>query len=297
MFSFIKTYCKKMYAQVAEKFSSLFSQQKIDESFFKELNDILLSSDVGVSTSNYIMQELKNRTIKLQHLDGMSLKTELADILKTILHTTKPITGEKSVFLFVGINGSGKTTTIAKLAHYFVTQQKKVLCVAADTFRAAATEQLELWSKKIGCDLVQGKIGQDPASVVFAGCEKGKKEAYDILLIDTAGRLQTKTHLMAELAKIKRIIEKHVVPEKIITLLVLDAMLGQNSLLQAKIFQEATQVNGVVLSKMDGTAKGGFVFAIARELQLPVLYVTFGEQTEQIKPFSADEFVSELLLL
>jgi len=199
------------------------------------------------------------------------------------------------IHVLVGINGSGKTTFAGKLAHFYKQQGKKVLLVAADTFRAAAPEQLAQWSERSGVGIVLGKQNQDPASVVFAGCERFKQELFDILIIDTAGRLQTKANLMNELAKIKRTIDKQLPNEPINVLLTIDSMLGQNSFEQAKIFKESTQVNGIVLTKMDGTGKGGIVFGIAQELGIPVAYVAFGEQADQFAPFNAENYVEELL--
>ena len=207
----------------------------------------------------------------------------------------RPCGSLEKVYVMVGINGSGKTTFAAKLANKFKQKGHKVLLVAADTFRAAATEQLEAWATKIGVDIVTGSAEQDPASVVFKGCEKCKQEGYDKIIIDTAGRLQTKVNLMKELEKIKKIIKRHFPDENINTLLTIDSMLGQNSLEQAKVFQESTDVNGIILTKMDGTAKGGIVFAISQELNIPIAYISFGEQLDQFKTFDAKEYVSELL--
>ena len=190
---------------------------------------------------------------------------------------------------------AGKTTCAAKLAYVYTQQGKRVLLVAADTFRAAACEQLQAWAQKINVGIVLDTTAQDPASVVFKGCEEFKKGGYDILIIDTAGRLQTKANLMQELAKIKRVITKHFPEESIDTLLTIDSMLGQNSFEQAKLFKESTQVNGIILTKMDATGKGGIVFGIADQLEIPIAYIAFGEQSNQIKPFDKDEYIDSLL--
>lgn len=296
MFGFIKRYCQKLYSRVTEKFTSLFSKQVIDEAFFVELEDILLTSDVGITTTKMIMQTIRNKVKEQKITDGLRLKQELIEILDVLLSAVPCKTWQnKQVFMLVGINGSGKTTSIAKLAHYFKAQKKKVLCVAADTFRAAATDQLATWTNELGVDLVTGKENQDPSSVVFAGCEQFKRGNYDILIIDTAGRLQTKTHLMAELSKMKRVIEKHFSDDVICTFLTLDSMLGQNSIEQAKLFTESTKVNGIILTKFDGTGKGGVIFAIAHELRIPVCFITFGEKVSDIKFFDPHEFVTELI--
>ena len=274
---------------------SFFSRTTIDEAALKELEILLISSDVGVSTTRSIITALRTQMAN-DVIDGAQLKAHMHTILLDILtqHKAPDLSTEK-VFLFVGINGSGKTTSIGKLAHHYAQQGKKVLLVAADTFRAAAPEQLNQWALKTGADILIGKEGQDPASLVFQGCEKFKNEHYDILIIDTAGRLQTKINLMHELAKIKRCVQKQLPNKNVVTFLTIDAMLGQNSFEQAKLFKESTDVSGIILTKMDGTGKGGIVFAIAQELAIPVVFITFGEQSDQIKKFDAQEYVNELL--
>ncbi len=295
MFGFIKSKLQKIFSAVTSKLGSFFSRKTIDDAALKELEVLLLSSDVGVATAQSIISQLKKDVDAGLH-DGAHFKERMHTILMNILTLLRP-TAENihNIFLFVGINGSGKTTSIGKLAHMFVSQGKKVLLVAADTFRAAAPEQLKEWAALSGADILMGKPGQDPASLVFQGCEKFKNEQYDILIIDTAGRLQTKINLMHELSKIKRAVEKQLPQQSIATLLTIDAMLGQNSFEQAKLFKESTDVTGIVLTKMDGTGKGGIVFAIAQELGIPVAFMTFGEQVEQIKIFDPQEYVTELL--
>ena len=295
MFSFIKNKLQRIFSTVTSKLGSFFSRTTIDEAALKELEILLISSDVGVATTRSIIAALRKR-IELGDIDGAQLKKYMHTILLDILIQLKsPDLSTKQVFLFVGINGSGKTTSIGKLAHQYKQQGKKVLLVAADTFRAAAPEQLNQWALQVGVDILIGKEGQDPASLVFQGCEKFKNKQYDILIIDTAGRLQTKINLMHELAKIKRCVQKQLPDQSIVTLLTIDAMLGQNSFEQAKLFKESTDVTGIILTKMDGTGKGGIVFAIAQELAIPVVFMTFGEQSDQIKRFDAQEYVAELL--
>lgn len=295
MLSFIKNKLHKIFSTVTSQLGSFFTRTIIDESALKELEVLLISSDVGVGTTRSIIAELKKQ-IGSTIADGAQLKSALHTILLSILTKNSPTqTPDQHIFLFVGINGSGKTTSIGKLAHSYTQQGKKVLLVAADTFRAAAPEQLSQWARQTNADILCGKEGQDPASLVFQGCEKFKKEQYDILIIDTAGRLQTKINLMHELAKIKRALTKQLPEMPIATLLTIDSMLGQNSFEQAKLFKESTDVNGIILTKMDGTGKGGIVFAIAQELSIPVIYLTFGEQSDQIKLFNAQEYVTELL--
>jgi len=294
MFSFIKNKLKKIYNQVTSKISSIFSLKKIDEQTLKELEEILLSADTGVKTTRAIIHNLKDQFKRGEIQEGQDLKKALEKQLCKILLTQKPSTNEK-IFLMVGINGSGKTTFAGKLANKFKNEGKKVLMVAADTFRAAATEQLEKWAQSIGVEIITGTENQDPASVVFKGCEKYKNENFDVIIIDTAGRLQTKINLMRELEKIKKIINRHFPDETINTLLTIDSMLGQNSLEQAKIFNESTDVSGIVMTKMDGTGKGGIVFAITEQLGIPISYISFGEKVDQLKLFDAKEYVDELL--
>jgi len=296
MFNFVKNRLQKVYQQFTKKINSLFSRTTIDEATLKELKKLLIASDTGVKTTRSIINRLKKQVIEGILKKGETLQTALQIILVDILKKTDSYTiVGKRIFVLVGINGSGKTTFIGKLAHQYAQEDKKVLLVAADTFRAAAPEQLACWAEKSSTDILLGKPNQDPASVVFTGCQKFKAENYDILIVDTAGRLQTKINLMNELVKIKRIIAQQLPDEPITTLLTIDGMLGQNSFEQAKLFKEYTDVHGIVLTKMDGTGKGGIVFAIAQELALPIIYLTFGEKLDQFKLFDADEYVTELL--
>jgi fused signal recognition particle receptor len=296
MFSFLKNALKKVYTHVTSKLSSLFGKSTIDEATLKELEVLLIAADTGVKTTQSIVKELRAQWQRGDIQEGSSLKSSLEKILHNILISVESKKQNNArIHLLVGINGSGKTTLAGKLAHSYTQQGKKVLMVAADTFRAAAPEQLTQWAEKSGAQIVLGKPNQDPASVVFAGCDQFKKENYDILIIDTAGRLQTKVNLMNELAKIKRTVAKLLPDEPINTLLTIDSMLGQNSFEQAKLFKESTDVNGIALTKMDGTGKGGIVFAIAQELSIPIAYITFGEQPDQIAPFDAQEYLNELL--
>jgi fused signal recognition particle receptor len=295
MLSLLKNTVSSLYANVSAKLQSIFVRSNIDTETLKELEQLLLEADTGMRTTKMILSELSNQYSKGSIKNGAELQEALNKQLVQLLTSTKSFPENPSVFLMVGINGSGKTTFISKLAHHFSNQGKKVLLVAADTFRAAATEQLSAWAERTHTKIVTGTPQQDPASVVFAGCETFKKEAFDIVLIDTAGRLQTKVNLMRELEKIKRIINKQLPNAHVATLLTIDAMLGQNSFQQAKIFHESTQVDGIVLTKMDGTAKGGTVFAIAHEFGIPIAYVSFGESMEQFKKFDAQEFVDGLL--
>lgn len=291
VFSFIKKTLQKIYTNVTSPIKALFARP-IDEAALKELETILLSADTGIKTTRTLIEKVKSAwqhgTIK----EGADLKALLQTELEQLLQNQE-FKSTSTLFLLVGINGSGKTTAAAKLAHQF--PGKRILFIAADTFRAAATEQLALWAQKLGADIVIGKEGQDPASVIFAGIQKFKQENFDVLIIDTAGRLQTKINLMKELEKIKRVIAAQLPTTPITTLLTIDAMLGQNSFEQAKLFNESTPIDGVILTKMDGTGKGGIVFAITNELKIPIAYISFGEQPEMFKLFNAHEYVHDLL--
>ncbi len=295
MFSFIKKSLHKIYTTVTSKLFSLFTQKTIDHNTLKELEIILLAADTGVTTTKKILQELREQHERGMLQEGASLKSALHTILLTILDKPEPSKNDAHIFILVGINGSGKTTFAAKLAHSNIKQGKKTLLVAADTFRAAAQEQLCVWATQIGCSIVKGKDQQDPASVIFEGCQEFARNQYDTLIIDTAGRLQTKKNLMNELAKLKRVIAKQMPSHNVHVLLTIDSMLGQNSLEQAKLFKECTDVDGIVLTKMDGTGKGGTVFAISDELSIPIRYITFGEKIDQMKLFDAKEYVNNLL--
>ncbi len=293
VFGFIKKTFEKIYNTVTSPIKALFARP-IDEQVIKELEIILLSADTGIKTTRLILDKVKAAWQKGDISQGSDLKALLETELISILQT-QPYQVKDPLFVLVGINGSGKTTAAAKLAHYYKQQNKRILFIAADTFRAAAVQQLERWAQLIGADIVVGKEGQDPASVIFAGIQKYKQEQYDVLIIDTAGRLQTKINLMKELEKIKRVITAQLPDKTVTTLLTIDAMLGQNSFEQATLFHESTPIDGIILTKMDGTAKGGMVFAITYELKIPIAYISYGEKPEQFKLFDSNEYVQDLL--
>lgn len=296
MFSFIKNALSKIYSQVTSKLASLFKRSLIDETALKELEILLLSSDTGVATTRSIINKLKAQVNDGSIKEGENLRSALQNLLNEALITTSPtVIDDTNIHILVGINGSGKTTFAGKLAHHYHSQGKKVLLVAADTFRAAAPEQLTAWAEKTGADIIIGKNGQDPASVVFEGCHVFREKQYDILIVDTAGRLQAKKHLMSELSKIKNVLTKKLGVSKISTILTIDSMLGQNSFEQAKLFKESTNVNCIALTKMDGTGKGGIVFSITQQLDIPIGYISFGEEMDQCKPFDAQKYVYDLL--
>ena len=293
VFGFIKNTLQKIYTTVTSPIKALFSRP-IDEQALKELETILLSSDTGIKTTRLILEKVKTAWQQGSIKEGDDLK-KLLDHELTHLLQSHTFTPQGDLYLLVGINGSGKTTAAAKLAYQYKQENKRVLFIAADTFRAAATQQLAQWAQKLGADIVIGAEGQDPASVIFTGIQKFKQGQFDVLIIDTAGRLQTKINLMKELEKIKRVITSQLPQTPITTLLTIDAMLGQNSFEQAKLFHESTPIDGVILTKMDGTGKGGIVFGITNELKIPIAYISFGEKPEQFTLFNAQEYVHDLL--
>ena len=269
----------------------------IDEEFFEDIENMLIESDVGFEATLEISDILREEA-KIENVRTMEDAEEL--IVKTLVdiyeNSIPPYEGVHlneeglSVLLFVGVNGVGKTTTIAKLAHQYIEEGKKVVLAAGDTFRAGAIEQLHVWGDRVGADVVSSEIGGDPAAVVFDGIKQAKETGADILMVDTAGRLQNKKNLMLELEKMHRVIQKELPEAPQEVLLVLDATTGQNALIQAKEFKQTTDVTGIVLTKMDGTAKGGIIIAIGKELGLPVKFVGFGEKMEDLRPFDADNF-------
>lgn len=289
MFSFIKNKFNNFFTQFKNKLNVLLGKTTIDANTLQELEVLLLSADTGIKTTRAIIANVKSKASE------EPIHATLSSTLQSILAIPTPDLNTKKVFLMVGINGSGKTTTIGKMAHWYAQQRKKVLIVAADTFRAAATQQVNAWAQTTKTDIVTGNQGQDSASVVYSGCEKFVREQYDILLIDTAGRLQTKTNLMNELAKIRRTIARFIPDTVVMTLLTIDSMLGQNSLEQATIFKESATVDGIILTKMDGTGKGGIVFAIAHTLQIPIVFISYGETVEDFSLFDAHLFVQQLV--
>jgi fused signal recognition particle receptor len=269
-----------------------------NEEFFDELEELLILSDAGVETSVTAVSKLREITKAKGLRGGEQVKAALREILLEILDAgvgaAEP-SGKPSVILIVGVNGVGKTTTIGKLAAKLSAEGKRVLLCAGDTVRAAAAEQLQVWASRAQCDIVRHEEGGDPAAVVFDSLTAAKARDSDIVLCDTAGRLHNRQNLMNELAKIRRVIERELPGQACETLLVLDATTGQNGLIQAKQFNEFTKLSGIILTKLDGTAKGGIVFAIANELKIPVKYVGVGERIDDLTDFSPEAFVEELL--
>lgn len=294
MFSSIKEKLKKIYTSITSPFQSLFSQKKIDEQTLLDLKKILIESDAGYKTTQFILNKLQDQYKTQAVSSGIELEKELKSLLHTIL-SAQSFDDSPNIILLLGINGSGKTTLTGKLAYLHHLENKKCLIVGADTFRAAAREQIEEWAKRANSTFFSPTTIKDPSAVVFAACEKFKNEHFDTLIIDTAGRLQTKQNLMKELTKIKSVITKQLPSQKISTLLTLDAMLGQNSFEQAELFHEATELSGVVITKLDGTGKGGIIFSIVRDLNLPVAYISYGEKIQDIKKFIAKEYIDSIL--
>jgi len=298
LFSRLKQSLTKSRQGFVERVTQLVSgRKKIDEDLFEELEEILLQADAGVSATARLLDEIRT-TVKSERLkDPQQVKELLKARMEEMLDASEHLRFAESpptVIMVVGVNGVGKTTTIGKLSFRFRQQGKRVLLAAADTFRAAAIEQLEIWAKRTGAEIVKHQQGADPAAVVFDALQAAKKREIDVVVIDTAGRLHTKKNLMEELRKIKRVTAREIPGAPHEVLLVLDATTGQNALQQARLFGEAVDVTGIALAKLDGTAKGGVVLAIKEELGIPVKLVGIGEQPEDLKDFDGREFVAAL---
>lgn len=290
-------------AKTRQNFSSkvndlLARYRKVDEDFFMELEEILIAADVGFDTTLELVDELKMEVKRRKIQESEMMREVIIEKLAEIyagddeeLTRLNIQEDDLTVILFVGVNGVGKTTTIGKLAHKFTKEGKKVLLAAGDTFRAGAIEQLEVWGERVGCDVIKQEAGTDPAAVIYDAIQAARSRKADILLCDTAGRLQNKVNLMKELEKIKRVISREIPGAPHEVLLVLDATTGQNALVQAKQFKEATDVTGIVLTKLDGTAKGGIVIAIRRELNIPVKFVGLGERLDDLQEFDLDQYL------
>ncbi|MBR5485832.1 MAG: signal recognition particle-docking protein FtsY [Oscillospiraceae bacterium] len=269
---------------------------KIDEELFEELEETLILSDIGAATAVRICDELRNRVKKKGITDVELVKGLLREIIGEMLSgdASLDLSTTPSVILVIGVNGVGKTTTIGKLANQFKAEGKSVLLAAADTFRAAAIDQLQVWADRADVPIIRHSEGSDPAAVIFDAINAGKARKTDVIICDTAGRLHNKKNLMDELAKISRVIDREAPNCARETILVLDATTGQNALNQARQFKEAAGLSGIILTKLDGTAKGGIIFSIKRELGIAVKFIGVGEQIDDMKPFDADEFASAL---
>ena len=298
-FDKIKAGLTKTRDALSSTLGSVFTGfSEIDDDFYDELEESLILADLGVETAGKAVERLR-RAVREQHLKSTEeAKQALKDILVQMLsvgETALNLTTTPSVILVIGVNGVGKTTTIGKISKQLVDQGKRVLLVAGDTFRAAAADQLEIWAGRSGADLVRQHEGADPASVVYDGIQSAKAKGSEVIIIDTAGRLHNKTNLMNELNKISRIVERELPNAAKEVLLVLDGTTGQNGLIQAKQFKEIAGVTAIALTKLDGTAKGGIVIAVADALQIPVKFIGVGEQAEDLMPFEAKAFVEALI--
>lgn len=297
LFDKIKSGLQKTRTSVFSKVDSLFKMgTKIDEELFEELLEILVTGDVGIHTAERICESLREKVKKNSAKDPDEVKRILKEILIDTLYMDAKLNIESkpSLILVVGVNGVGKTTTIGKLAANLKNNNMKVILGAADTFRAAAIEQIQIWAERANVDIVRQEEGSDPAAVVFDTISAAKKRNADVIICDTAGRLHNKKNLMDELSKINRIVNRELPESSKEVLLVLDATTGQNAINQAKEFKKATDITGIILTKLDGTAKGGMIFSIMEELKVPVKYIGVGEQIEDLQPFDAENFVNAL---
>ena len=292
LFGKIKDALKKTREGVSQKLRLLFAKNKLGDEFYDELEEILISADVSVRTAEDIIEEVKEEAI------GNKVKNEqfVTDLLKDILEEKleeAPVPEFKYpvVIMFVGVNGVGKTTTIGKVANYFVKEKKSVTVAAADTFRAAAGEQLSVWAERANVRIVKHEEGSDPSAVIFDAVSSAKARKTDVVLVDTAGRLHVKENLMKELQKMDCVVTREWPEAQFLKFLVLDATTGQNAVSQARVFDEAVELDGIVLTKLDGTAKGGFVFSLCSELNIPVVFTGVGEKIDDLVPFDAEQFV------
>ena len=295
LFDKIKSGLKKTRDVLTGRMDDLVgSYKELDDDFYEELSDILVMSDIGMETTQLAVDRLREKCTSEKIGDPEKARAALKQILVDIM-TAPPMPLESPMALIiVGVNGVGKTTTIGKLASRFKVIGRKVIICAADTFRAAAADQLTVWAQRADVPIVKHKEGADPAAVVYDGVQAARARGADILLIDTAGRLHNKAHLMEELKKISRVVERDYPEAKIKALLVIDATTGQNGLAQAKVFSDVANIEGIVLTKLDGTAKGGIAIAIREELGLPVRYIGVGEQLDDMQPFDAKEFIDAI---
>lgn len=298
-FDKLKNGLSKTKASFDEKINDVFSSfRKVDEELLEELEEVLIMSDVGTETSLKIIDELRKKIKKENIQDSEEVKRELKDIIKEILDKTDSalkLETNPSVILVVGVNGVGKTTSIGKIANNLRKNGKKVVVAAADTFRAAAVEQLEIWANRAGVDIVKKEEGTDPASVVFDAIKITKEKNADILICDTAGRLHNKKYLMDELVKIKKVIDTNMPNASKETLMVLDATTGQNAISQVKAFKETVDITGLILTKLDGTAKGGVVIGIVDENDMPIKFIGVGEKIDDMEIFNSEDFVNALI--
>ncbi len=292
----LKSGLAKTRKSLVERVETVLLNRKIDETVLDEIEEILISSDVGAEAAGQIIVMLKDKVRAGVIKDVSNVKTALQEEMSTMLGNPQPleISAKPHVILMIGVNGVGKTTTIGKLSSRFRSEGRSVLLAAGDTFRAAAVEQLDIWAQRTGASIIKHQSGSDPAAVAFDAVEAAKSRGSDVVIVDTAGRLHTKSQLMDELKKVDRVIKKAMPDAPHEKLLVIDATTGQNALRQAKIFNEAVGLTGIVLTKLDGTAKGGIIFAIQKEVNIPVKLIGIGEGVEDLRDFNPRDFVSAL---
>ena len=285
---------KKNFSEQIE--GIIFQHKKIDDDFLDELEEILITSDMGVETTMDIIEYIKEETKKRKLEDTLEIKNVIKEYLVNVLkeNETDDVTDKQRVILIVGVNGVGKTTSIGKIAYRLKQSGNKVIVAAADTFRAAAVEQLKEWCGRAGVDIIASEQGSDPGAVIFDAIQAAKARKSDILICDTAGRLHNKKNLMNELSKIFKILDKEFSEAHIDVYLVIDATTGQNGIVQAKLFKETCNINGLILTKLDGTAKGGIAFPIVNELKIPIKYIGVGEQIDDLQDFNAQDFVNAI---
>ena len=297
-FDKLKAGLQKTRNAVSEQVNNVFKVfVKVDEELFESLEEVLIMADLGVETSTYIIEELRDRVKTKRITDGNDVKDELKVVISEILSecdSTMNLSTTPAVILVIGVNGVGKTTSIGKIAAQYKAQGKKVMLAAADTFRAAAIDQLDIWAERVGCEIIKHQENSDPAAVVYDACNAAKARGVDVLICDTAGRLHNKKNLMAELEKINRTIDKTLPGAARETLLVLDATTGQNAVSQATLFSETADITGIVLTKLDGTAKGGIVIAISKEQHIPVKFIGVGEGIDDLQEFNPADFAKAL---
>lgn len=296
LFSKIKNALKKTREGLSGALSKLFSKNKIGNEFYDELEEILIGADISVTTAEDVVDELRAEAKKEKLKDKEFVTNLLKDILEEKLNEAEPLNVKyPAVIMLVGVNGVGKTTTVGKLANYFLSRKKSVTVAAADTFRAAAADQLTVWADRAKVRIVKHEEGSDPSAVVFDALTSAKAKGTDVVIIDTAGRLHVKANLMEELKKMSRVVERECPQANFYKLLILDATTGGNAVNQAEVFDEAVELDGIVLTKLDSSAKGGFVISLCGELQIPVAFVGTGEKLEDLEPFSAEDFIDGLL--
>ena len=287
---------KKTKDNFSGKLRALFSKNKLGDEFYEELEEILISSDVSYATAQEVVERVREQALDERLKDEEYVTNLLRDILVDILKESEvEPPNYPCVIMLVGVNGVGKTTTVGKLAHYFLSKGKTVTVAAADTFRAAASEQLSVWAQRAKVRIVKHEEGSDPSAVIFDAVSSAKAKGTDVVIVDTAGRLHVKENLMNELRKMDRVVTREFPEADFLKLLVLDATTGQNAVNQARVFDEAVELDGIVLTKLDGTAKGGFIFSLSSELSLPVLYAGVGEKMEDLEEFDSKTFVEAIL--